>query len=210
VTDRRAARGDLAAAVEAAVAGGVDLVQVRERELGGKALLEHVEALLAAARRGASARGAPVRVVVNRRVDVALAAGADGVHLGFDGMPPETARALLGREAWIGVSCHSAAEIRALDPAVVTYAHLAPIFAPLSKAAERPELGLGAISAARGAAIPILAQGGISAANAAQCLRAGAVGAAVTGAILQAEDPAAAARALRAALDRRSGTVLSC
>jgi thiamine-phosphate pyrophosphorylase len=200
VTDRAATRGDLAAAVEAAVAGGVDLVQVRDRELPGKALLEHVEAILAAARRGARARGARVRVVVNRRVDVALAAGADGVHLGFDAMPPETARELLGPDAWIGVSCHSAEEIRALDPAVVTYAHLAPIFAPLSKAAERPELGLGAIRAACGAPVPVLAQGGVTAANAAACIRAGAAGVSVTGDILLAGSAAVSAASLRAAL----------
>jgi thiamine-phosphate pyrophosphorylase len=201
VTDRAAARGDLAAAVEAAVAAGVDLVQVRERALGGKALLAHVEALLAAARRGAAARGGAVRVVVNRRVDVALAAGADGVHLGFDAMAPEDARALLGPDAWVGVSAHAAEEVLGLAPAALSYAHLAPVFAPLSKAAERPALGLDALRRACAGPLPVLAQGGISAANAAACLRAGAAGVAVTGAILLADEPDAAARALRAALD---------
>src|SRR4029453_17763420 len=152
-------------------------------------------------RRGAQARGGGVRVVVNRRVDVALAAGADGAHLGFDAMDADTARRLLDPGAWIGVSAHSAEEVLALDPACVSYAHLAPIFDPLSKAAERPALGLDALRAAATGAVPVLAQGGISAGNAAECLRAGAAGVAVTGAILLAGAVAAATKALREALD---------
>jgi thiamine-phosphate pyrophosphorylase len=189
--------------VEVAVASGVDLVQVRDRELGGAALLAHVDALLAAARRGARARGATVRVVVNRRVDVCLAAGADGAHLGWDAVPPAAARRLLGPAAWIGFSAHAPAELLGAGAGDATYAHLAPIFAPLSKAEERPPLGLDALRLACAAPHPVLAQGGITAANAATCLAAGAAGVAVTGAILLAADPAAATRELRAALDAR-------
>lgn len=184
MTDRAAAGDRLLAAVEAAVANGVHLVQVRDRELGGRALLAHVEEVMAAARRGAHARGAPVRVVVNRRADVALAAGADGVHLGFDAMPPERARALLGPGALIGVSCHTPEEVLALDPAVVSYAHLAPIFPPLSKPPERPALGLAALERIRSARVPVLAQGGITPANTPACLAAGASGTALTGSLL--------------------------
>jgi thiamine-phosphate pyrophosphorylase len=200
VTDRRAARGDLAAAVEAAVAGGVDLVQVRERELGGSALLAHLEALLAAARRGAGARSGSVRVLVNRRVDVCLAAGADGVHLGFDGVPAALARRLLGPGAFIGVSAHAPGELARLADGA-SYAHLAPIFAPLSKPLGRAPLGLDALASACRGPLPVLAQGGIDAGNAAACLRAGAAGVAVTGALLLAPDPFAAAQSLRAALE---------
>jgi thiamine-phosphate pyrophosphorylase len=201
VTDPGTGAGDLAAWVEACVAGGVDLVQVRDRALPGAALLAHVDALLAAARRGARARGGRVRVVVNRRVDVALAAGADGAHLGFDALPAEAARALLGPDAWLGVSAHAPDEVLALAPAHVSYAHLAPVFDPRSKPATRPPLGLAALARACTGPVPVLAQGGIGAANAAACLRAGAAGVAVTGELLLAADPAAAARALRAALD---------
>ena len=88
---------------------GVDWLQVRDRSLDGAALLAATDRALAAAR-GATRR---VRVLVNRRVDVALAAGADGVHLGFDALPADGARALLGRDAWIGVSLHEPAEIGA-------------------------------------------------------------------------------------------------
>jgi thiamine-phosphate pyrophosphorylase len=203
VTDRAAGGAELAARVEAAVAGGVDLVQVRDRSLEGAALLAHVDELLAAARRGARARGGAVRVVVNRRVDVALAAGADGAHLGFDAMPPAAARALLGPGALIGVSLHGADELAALAGAALDYAHVAPIFDPLSKPAERPTLGLDGLGRACAGPLAVLAQGGVTADNAAACRRAGAAGVAVTGAILLAPDPAAAARALRAALDGR-------
>jgi len=183
------------------VAAGVDLVQVRERELGGAALLGHVDELLAAARRGARARSGAVRVVVNRRVDVCLAAGAEGVHLGFDAVPPLVARRLLGPAAWIGVSTHAPAELPGLAGGEATYAHLAPVFAPLSKPQERPPLGLDALREACAGPLPVLAQGGVTAERAGACLRAGASGVAVTGEILLAPDPAAATRALRAALD---------
>jgi thiamine-phosphate diphosphorylase len=140
-------------------------------------------------------------VIVNRRSDVALAIGAEGVHLGFDAVDTEVARQLLGPEALVGVSCHAHEEVHAGGSASgASYAHLAPIFPPLSKAASRPALGLGALRAAAGAR-PVLAQGGVEASNAGACLEAGAAGIAVTGAVLMAEDPGAAAAALRAALD---------
>jgi thiamine-phosphate pyrophosphorylase len=182
------------------VAGGVDLVQVRDRELGGAALLAHVDALLAAAQRGARARSGAVRVVVNRRVDVCLAAGAGGAHLGFDAVPPAVARRLLGPGAWIGVSAHAPEELLGDLAREATYAHLAPIFAPLSKPGGRAPLGLETLRRACAAALPVLAQGGVTAANAGACLRAGAAGVAVTGEILLARDPGRAARALHLAL----------
>jgi len=151
-----------------------------------------------AARAGARARGGRARVIVNRRVDVALAIGADGVHLGFDAMEVAAARRLLGPDALVGVSCHSTDEVRAARGA--SYAQLAPIFAPLSKLASRPPLGLAALGRAAGGP-PVLAQGGIDAAGAAALASAGAAGVAVTGAILLAPDPAQAAAALRSALD---------
>jgi thiamine-phosphate pyrophosphorylase len=175
-------------------------VQVRDRALEGAALLAHVDSVIAAARRGARTRGVPVRVVVNRRVDVALAAGADGVHLGFDAMPPAEARALLGPGAWIGVSLHGEAELTALAGAPIDYVHLAPIFDPLSKPSERPPLGLDALRRSTASGLAVLAQGGVTPEHAAACLAAGATGVAVTGAILLAPDPAAATRAFRTAL----------
>ena len=199
--DRSAARDGFAQLAEA-VAGGVDWVQVRERELSDAALLELADGAQAAAREAAQRTGRPVRIVINRRSDVALAVDADGVHLGFDGIDASDARRLLGEQALIGVSCHAPAEVAAAEDA--SYAHLAPIFRPLSKAATRPPLGLAALGEAGGER-PVLAQGGVTADNAGDCLTAGAAGVAVTGAILQAPDAGTAARQLRRALDAGAG-----
>jgi len=199
VIDLASARGDVCATIESAVCAGVDWVQVRDRALGGRALLAHADAVSDAARRGARARGGSVRVLINRRVDVALASGADGVHLGFDAIGPRAARQLLGEAATIGVSAHTPEEIDSRDG--LSYAQLAPIFAPLSKPLERPPLGLQALARAAARGLPVLAQGGITPDRARAALAAGAAGVAVTGAILLAADPVEATRALREALD---------
>ncbi len=195
--DRGAAPEAAPARVAAAVRGGVDWIQVRERDLEGAALLRLVDGVAAAAREAAGSR--EVRVLVNRRLDVALAAGVDGIHLGHDAVGPELARRLLQADALVGVSTHAVAE--ALATRGVDYLQLAPIFAPLSKPAERPPLGLAALAAACAGRIPVLAQGGIDARSAAATRAAGAAGVAVTGAIWLATDPCAAAAGLREALD---------
>jgi thiamine-phosphate pyrophosphorylase len=181
----------------AAVLGGVDWIQVRERRLEDAALLGLVDAVAAAAREAAGDR--EVRVLVSRRLDVALAAGADGVHLGGGALSPAAARRLLPAGSLIGVSVHAAGE--ALAAREADYLQLAPIFTPLSKPAERPALGLAALASAAEGPLPVLAQGGIDAHTAAAARAAGAAGVAVTGAIWLAPDPRAAAAALRQALD---------
>jgi len=200
VIDRGAAERTLLAAVEAAVYSGVDWVQVRERALDGARLLAFAEEIAGAARRGARAAAREVRIIVNRRADVALAIGADGVHLGFDAMDVNAARRVLGESALVGVSTHSIGEVRAAAGA--SYVHLAPIFAPLSKPVSRASLGLAAIEAATRGQVPVIAQGGVEASNAAAIRAAGAAGVAVTGSILMADDVAAATSALRHALDQ--------
>ncbi len=200
VTDREVGGSHLLRAVEDAVAGGVDRVQVRERGLPGAALLRHVEDIAAASRRGAARRGGSVEILVNRFIDVALAAGADGVHLGFDAIAPADARALVGAEKIVTVACHGTDEILKLPANVVDQAQLAPIYAPRSKASTRPPLGPQAIAGAAGGP-PVIAQGGIDPPRAATCIAAGAVGVAVTGALLLADSPCDAARAFRRALD---------
>jgi thiamine-phosphate pyrophosphorylase len=194
VTDRAASRHPLSLAIAMAVAGGVDWIQIRDRKLEAEALLDHVDEIRQAVGRRA-------RVIVNRRADVALAARADGVHLGFDGMPLEIARQLLGRDALIGIATHRPEELSGVVGSLLSYAHLAPIFSPLSKASSRTPLGLAALQKAARYGVPILAQGGIEAENAGSCIGAGAAGVAVTGSILASADPAAAAAALRKALD---------
>jgi thiamine-phosphate pyrophosphorylase len=201
VTDRGASRDSLPEAVAAAVAAGVDWVQVREKDLEGAALLALCEAVAAAARRARP----EVRVLVNRRCDVALAAALDGVQLGFDGPPPAAARRLLGARALVGASTHAAGELDAASLAAVSHLQLAPVFTPLSKSVGRSPVGLAALrEAAARAGVPVLAQGGVDASNAADCIRAGAAGVCVTGAILSAEDAGRAAAALRRALDDAS------
>jgi len=180
-----------------AVAGGVDWIQVRDRELEDGALLDHVDQIRQVA-------GQRARVLVNRRVDLVLAAGADGVHLGFDGMPAETARQLLGADALIGIATHQPGELEGAAGTPLSYVHLAPIFPPLSKPQSRTPLGLVALQEAARYGIPVLAQGGIEVENARSCIEAGAAGVAVTGSILSCADPAAAAAALRKALDASS------
>jgi len=197
VTDRNATRRPLPEAVAAAVAGGVDWVQLRERGLPGAALLE----LALAVARAARAADPGVRILVNRRVDVALAAGLDGVHLGFDAMSAATARALLGPQATLGVASHAAEELACADTDLLDYAHLAPIQTPRSKPSSRVPLGMAALHKAASHGLPVLAQGGIHAGNAAACIAAGAAGVAVTGALLASDNPKATARALREALD---------
>lgn len=186
-------------AIEAAVAGGVDWVQLRERGVESGELLEIGRRIASAIERGASGRR--VDLIVNRRVDIALSLGANGVHLGFDAMPPAKASALLSRGGWIGCSTHAADEAEKCAAAGVDYVHLAPIFAPLSKPQSRPALGLDALERAASHGVPVFAQGGIEAHNCGDVIRRGAAGVAVTGAILQHEDPKAAASALRTALD---------
>ena len=190
----------MSAAIEAAVRGGVDWLQVRERDMEDRALLELADTVGSAARRAAEGRDTPLQIVVNRRADIALAIRADGVHLGFDAMSIPDARRTLGDAALIGLSAHAAEEIRPARG--LSYAHLAPIFDPLSKASSRPALGIGTLREAASRDVPVIAQGGIDSDNASAAIAAGAAGVAVTGAILMADDPAAAARALRSALDR--------
>jgi thiamine-phosphate pyrophosphorylase len=142
-----------------------------------------------------------VRIVVNRRLDVALALAADGVHLGFDAMRARDARQLLGPGALVGVSAHAPEEVATAAAEGASYAHLAPIFDPRSKPASRVALGVAAISAASAHGIPVLAQGGVDPQRCSEVLAAGAAGVAVTGDILMAADPGAAAARLRRALD---------
>jgi thiamine-phosphate diphosphorylase len=181
----------------------VDRVQIRERTLEGVAWLAFAEEIADAAR----GERPDVEVVVNRRVDVARMIAADGVHLGFDGMAPADARALLGPAALIGVSTHAPGEAARALRAGAGYVHLAPIFPPLSKRSERPPLGIAAVESSAGmAGGPVIAQGGIEAGHVPALVAAGAAGIAVTGALLAADDPERAAAALRKALDDAART----
>ena len=182
------ARPDLAAFLEAAVRGGVDLVQVREKNLSDSELLRRLEEAREITRR----LGVPF--VVNDRPDLAVLAGADFVHLGQDDMPVEAAR---GFGLSVGLSTHSPKEIEA---ATADYIGVGPVYSTPTKEG-RPAVGLELVRhAAASARVPWFAIGGIDASNAGEVVAAGATRLAVVRAISDAPDPEAAARALRTAV----------
>ncbi len=169
----------------AALPRGSAAIQLRDKHASARALLEAAHRLISFAR----PLGAPV--LINDRADVALAAGADGVHLPANSLSPRDARALLGPQALIGFSCHSADDAARAEGA--NFCVFGPVFQTPGKEAQ----GLAALSrAARATALPVLALGGVDATNATACIDAGARGAACIRAVLAAPDPAAAAIAL--------------
>jgi thiamine-phosphate pyrophosphorylase len=178
---------------------GVDWIQLRDRTLEDEPLYQ-----LACALSRAAHDHSDRRILVNRRADIALAAEADGVHLGFDAVDSKSARALLGEDAWIGASFHAPEEIEAAAESGLSYAHLAPIWDPKSKPASRPALGLEALGRATAFGLPVLAQGGLDPGRARLAIAVGATGIAVTGRLSQAADPAAVAAELRREIDRAS------
>ncbi len=143
-----------------------------------------------------------MRLVVNDRVDVALAGGADGVHLGQDDLPAAAARALLGPDPLLGVSAATAEEAAAAERDGADYLGVGAIYATSTKADAGAPVGLARIGAVRRAsALPIVAIGGITLDNAAATIRAGAAGVAVITAVTLADDMVAATRRLRDSVD---------
>lgn len=169
ITDRRGV-ADALRVIERAVTAGVDLIQIREKDMETRPLLALVEAAVACA------QGTATRILVNDRLDVALAARAHGVHLPAHGFPVAEVRRGYP-ELLIGVSCHDLAELRAAEGGGADFAVFGPVFAPLSKELDRPPVGVERLAeAVRVARIPVLALGGITVENAAECLSAGAAG----------------------------------
>lgn len=170
----------------AAAQAGVDLIQIREKHLTARALFEFGRA----ARAATASTG--VRLLVNDRWDIAVAAELDGVHLPADGLPPAALRRLGPPDFLIAQSCHSAADVAAASGA--DFCVLGPVFPTPSKTGA--PLGLARFQAAvRSSPIPVLALGGITIANAASCLEAGAAGLAAIR--LFQRDAAAVVAALR-------------
>ncbi len=221
VTDRRVLEGAegaepdtfLMPKIVAEVADGLDWIQIREKDLSGKELSQITQDALQAASSAASptARG-PIsstdgprraRILVNDRLDVALAARAGGVHLGEHSLPPQEARRLadsLGRESdfLIGVSCHSLDAARKAEEAGADYLFFGPVFATPSKAAYGAPQGLERLAeVCRAVSIPVLAIGGITLENATACISAGASGIAAIRLFQDAADLPAVIRALR-------------
>lgn len=172
-----------------AAAGGVNLVQLREKDLVTRELLDLARQI----RQALDPFGVPL--VVNGRADVAFAAGAAGVHLPADGLPVAGVRAALGSRPLAGRSVHSAEEARQAAREDVDYVILGTIFPSMSHA-HGPTTGMEAVRAAANGTVPLVGIGGITAGNAGSVIAAGAQGVAVISAILGRDDPEVAAREL--------------
>ena len=193
VTDRSAVSGDLVEAVAQAVMGGVDLVQVREKDLPGGELLRLTESLL-------KAIGGSARLIVNDRADVAKAAGASGVQLGEDGLPVGAARMIAGSGALIGRSVHSVSSAVQAEADGADFLVVGAMFASRSHPGEAPA-GPGLMQQVNdNCRLPLIGIGGITSENAPEVIEAGASGVAVISNILAAPDPKAAAARLKEAM----------
>lgn len=183
----------------AALDGGAPVLQLRLETTGDRAALDVVRQVVALAR----PRGAVV--IVNDRVDLALAGHADGVHLGADDLPAEVARRLLGPDALVGVTTRSLDDITRARAQGADHVGLGPIFQTRTKQVDHPPLGLDGFAAiAFASPLPVVGIAGVTLDTIAQVARAGATCAAVAGDLLGAEDMVSRARALhRAFLDAR-------
>lgn len=195
VTDRgMAGQRPLEDIVLAAVRGGVTAVQLREKSAGTRAFIEFARTLDAAL----APLGVPL--VINDRVDVALAAGIANVHVGQSDMAPADVRRLMGPDATIGLSISDPGQMRAADLAAADYLGVGPVYPTGSKADAAPALGVAGLAGLRAmTGLPIIAIGGLTADNSGPVLAAGADGVAVVSALMLAADPAAAAASFRAA-----------
>ena len=198
VTDRSLAKGrPLAAIVEAAIRGGVTAVQYREKDLSTREMIEEAGTLAAICRRLGAI------FIVNDRLDVALAVGAGGLHVGQDDMPARMARSFLGSGRLLGVSAGSLEEALRAQADGADYIGASPLFSTPTKPDAGPALGYEGLAAmSAGLTLPVVAIGGIGIANAGAAIEAGASGLAVVSAIVAAEDVEAAARSLRAEIDK--------
>ncbi len=193
ITDRQAlTRAPLRDFIRDAVRAGIELIQIREKDLETRELRSLVEPAVAAA------RGTPTRVVVNDRLDVSLALGAAGVHLGGQSLPARVVRRL-APGFLVGVSCHSLEDALEAESAGADYAVLGPIFETRSKLGYGPPLGLGKLREVTGRVkIPVLALGGLTVERVKVCLEAGAAGIAGISMFQTAESLAERVRELRA------------
>jgi thiamine-phosphate pyrophosphorylase len=196
ITDRRQvpAGRTLVETLRAALEGGVRAVQLREKDLPAAELLPLAQEL-----RGLTARHG-ARLLVNDRLDVALAVGADGVHLGGHSLPVAVARRILGPEKLIGVSTHHPEEVPAAARDGADFVTIGPVWFTPSKAAYAEPVGLEQLRAACAADLPVFALGGVTGDRLPAILAAGAAGAALVSAILAAPDAAAATTTLLARL----------
>ncbi|MDZ4165976.1 MAG: thiamine phosphate synthase [Smithellaceae bacterium] len=198
VTDRPlSAPRTIEEVVAAALPGGVSVVQLREKDSTTR------EFLLLARRLLAILRPAGVPLIINDRLDVALAVGADGVHLGQSDLPYREARSILGPDALIGLSVETLEQAREAEGMDIDYLAASPVFSTPTKTDTGAAWGLAGLSSLRKLSRhPLVAIGGINRTNAESVLRAGADGIAVISAICATPDPGAEAKALREIIEK--------
>lgn len=196
ITDRSLAGGlsheEIARAL---VGGGASWIQVREKSLAPREYLEQSRRVVAAVKssseersRGGRVTRARVLVMINDRVDIAMASGADGVHVGRDDLPPDEARALMGPGAIIGVSTHSLEEGTRAADLPVDYVAIGPVFSTTTKADSEPVVGVETVRRLSAAVrLPVVGIGGIGPENAKQVMEAGAAAVAVISALYRPE-----------------------
>jgi thiamine-phosphate pyrophosphorylase len=182
--------------VEAAIRGGVTLVQYREKSASTRQMVEEGSILCA------FCHAYHIPFIVNDRVDVAMATGADGVHVGQDDLPASLARQLLGPDKIVGVSVENIEQVQKALADGADYVGASPVFSTPTKPDAPPPVGLSGLRIISHASlVPVVAIGGLNSKNAAEVMQAGAAGVAVVSAIVSAEDPEKAARELRQIID---------
>ena len=198
VTDRALAKGrPLSWVVEEAVRGGVTAVQLREKDCPTREFVE----IAGEMKRMLDGHGVPL--IINDRVDVALAVGADGVHIGQADMPYRAVRRLVGKKMLIGLSVETPAQADEAESLDASYLGVSPIFITPTKAELRTAWGLEGLKKLRARSRhKLIAIGGINESNAAGVIRAGADGIAVVSAICAANDPRQAAAQLRQTIEQ--------
>jgi thiamine-phosphate pyrophosphorylase len=184
-------RGSLLDVVKKAVAGGAGAVQLRDKTSNSRKFLIEAKKL------ATFLRSKNVPFIVNDRVDVAMACSADGVHLGSGDLPIAEARKLLGAKKIIGASAHTAAQAKKAEAHGADYVGAGQLFHTATKGFTRHPISIGKLTSIRKTlSIPLIAIGGIKAANAARVMESGCAGIAVVSAIMSAKDPKKAAEQL--------------
>jgi thiamine-phosphate pyrophosphorylase len=201
ITDRHLTGGkNLLTVLEQAIQGGVRAIQLREKDLSAQALYELARQVCALT------LAHDVALFVNDRVDVALAVGADGVHLGQGGLDADVARRIVGRNFQIGVSAHSLTEAQRAERKGADFVTFSPVFSTPSKTPYGSPVGVEKLAEAkRMLAIPVVGLGGIKVQNADQVLEAGVDGISVVSAIISSDDPCVAARELYGLIEMHKG-----
>lgn len=200
ITDRRlvAAGEDFLEVLEALMVAGVRMIQLREKDLPAGQLYEISKNLRDISRRH------DCLLLINDRIDIALAVDADGVHLRTNSLPLSAARALLGNDKIIGISTHSQKELTCADEQGADFATFGPVFFTPSKAGYGAPVGLSALREGNQAvSIPVYALGGITITNTPATMTTGAHGVAVVSSLMAAKDPATACQKLISAIGHR-------